>query len=178
LWMSVVLPWSRPAPHVTLLIGLAVAEGVERAAPDVRVGLKWPNDLQVGPRKLGGVLCESAGGVAVAGIGINLKPLMDAPDEVRTRATSLEVETSRALASSVLAESVITELRQREAPTSHLDETTLEALRGRDALSGARVHTDEHGSGVARGIDRDGALLLERPDGSRVRVVAGSVRPL
>lgn len=176
LWMSVVLPWERPASHVTLVIGLAVAEAIEIAAP-VRVQLKWPNDLQVGRRKLGGVLCESAGAAAVAGIGVNLKALSGAPIEVRERATSLETEAGISLPASELAGCVLTALRAR-AVGPLLDQASLAALGGRDALLGRPIDTDEHGHGIGRGLDRDGALLLERPDGSRVRVVAGSVRPL
>ena len=173
LWMSVVLPWSRPAPHVTLVIGLAVAEAIEEAMGDaLRVGLKWPNDLQVGRRKLGGVLCESAGAAAVAGVGINLRPV------VVDRATSLEAESGISLSASMLAGFILTTLRRRAASAPTLDDVSLTALGGRDALLGRPVDTDEHGHGIGRGIDRDGALLLERPDGSRVRVVAGSVRPL
>ena len=178
LWMSIVLPWSRPAPHVTLVVGLAVAEGIEGVAPEVRVSLKWPNDLQVGRRKLGGVLCESAGDAVVAGVGINLRPLDSAPAAVRERATSLETEVSRALSASELAGSIVTSLRRRGAPARTLDAALVSGLAARDALVGAPLDTDEHGHGIGRGIDRDGALLLERPDGSRVRVMAGSVRQL
>jgi BirA family biotin operon repressor/biotin-[acetyl-CoA-carboxylase] ligase len=178
LWMSIVLPWSRPAPHVTLLLGLAVAEAIERVAAGLRVGLKWPNDLQIGRRKVGGVLCESAGAAVVAGIGINLRPLEGAPAELRERATALETETSSMLPASTLAGSVIASLQGRSAPAPTLEPAVLAELSGRDALAGAPVDTDEHGHGIGRGIDREGALLLERPDGSRVRVVAGSVRRL
>jgi biotin-(acetyl-CoA carboxylase) ligase len=61
---------------------------------------------------------------------------------------------------------------------SVLEASTLEALRARDVLAGRRVETEESGRGTARGIDPEGALLLERPDGSRVSVSSGSVRPL
>ena len=178
LWMSVVLPWLRPAPHVTLLIGLAVAEALEQGAPGVRVWLKWPNDLQVGRRKLGGVLCETAGAAAVAGIGINLRPLKDPPANLLARATALESEAGSTLAANMLAGFVIMSLRRRVASGSALDADALAELARRDALAGTHVDTDEHGSGIACGIDPDGALVLERPGGSRVRVVAGSVRPV
>ena len=173
LWMSVVLPWPRPVPHVTLLVGFAVAEAIEEAARGMRVGLKWPNDLVVGRRKLGGVLCESAGGAVVAGIGVNLRPV-----PAIDRATSLETESGKSLPASVLAGSIIPALRRRALDGLRLDPDVLADLRARDALLGAAVDTDEHGRGIARGIEADGALLLERPDGTRVRVVAGSVRPL
>jgi BirA family biotin operon repressor/biotin-[acetyl-CoA-carboxylase] ligase len=173
LWMSTVLPWSRPASHVTLLVGLAVAEAIEEAAGRVRVGLKWPNDLLVGGRKVGGVLCESAGAAVVAGIGVNLRPVTEID-----RATSLEAESGNSLPASTLVGLIVTALKRRARDGGPLDARVLGDLSARDALLGAAVDTDEHGPGMARGIEADGALLLERPDGSRVRVVAGSVRPL
>jgi BirA family biotin operon repressor/biotin-[acetyl-CoA-carboxylase] ligase len=173
LWMSVVLPWPRPVPHVTLLVGIAVAEAIEQAAGGLRVGIKWPNDLLVGRRKLGGVLCESAGASVVAGIGINLRPVPGVD-----RATSLEAECGKYLPPNNLAGSILTALRRCALDGLRLEPEALAYLRDRDALAGTRVDTDEHGRGTARGIDADGALLLERADGSRVRVVAGSVRPL
>jgi len=69
--------------RLTLLAGLAAAEGIEQAAAEsvregngVRVEIRWPNDLQVGERKLGGILVEGrragSGRAAVVGIGINV----------------------------------------------------------------------------------------------------------
>jgi biotin-(acetyl-CoA carboxylase) ligase len=52
----------------------------------------------------------------------------------------------------------------------------LEELARRDVLRDREVVSQQLGVGVARGIAADGALLLERADGRRVRVVAGSVR--
>lgn len=174
LWMSVVLPVARPLPHASLLVGLGVAEAIERVAPDVRVGIKWPNDLMIRGGKVGGILCESSGAAVVAGIGINLRSLGTSPAmELAYRATSLEAECGRCLPVSDLAGAIVGALKGRAWV---LDEVSAVELASRDALLGARVETEEHGAGVGRGIDRSGALVLERPDGSRVRVVAGSVR--
>ncbi len=69
--------------------GVVLAEAVESLVPGVAVGLKWPNDLQVGGRKLGGVLCRSRGGGdsvwATVGFGVNVAvaPQLDAGDPVR-----------------------------------------------------------------------------------------------
>ncbi len=61
---------------VTLAIGLAVAEALGEAS-GARVGLKWPNDLYVGKRKLGGILVElvvrTSGSYWVVGVGVNLE---------------------------------------------------------------------------------------------------------
>jgi len=176
LWMSIVLPASRPAPHASLLVGLAVAEAIEAVAAAVRVGIKWPNDLMIRGGKVGGILCESAGSAVVAGIGINLRALGTTPAmSLAYRATSLEAECGKLLSAADLAGSIVGQLKARPLA---LDSSTAGALTARDALLGTQVDTEEHGAGVARGIDSSGALVLERPDGSRVTVMAGSVRVL
>src|SRR5205823_5282828 len=84
-------------PVFALAAGTAMAEACRRVATlDVRC--KWPNDLVVGDRKLGGILCEAAvqGGrtlhVAV-GIGVNVRQRpSDFPRELRRTATSLAIE--------------------------------------------------------------------------------------
>jgi len=180
LWMSVVLPGERPALHLPLVVGLAAAEAIQDATGSLRVGIEWPNDLVVGRRKLGGILCEGVPGAVVAGIGINLQtPEEGFPEAFRERATSLDVESANLLSHSVLGGFIVRALKHRlAAPSACLDPDALVELAHRDALAARPVRTEEHGPGVARGIEPDGALVLERPDGSRVRVVAGSVRPV
>ena len=57
----------RPDPHLSLAVGVAAAEACDK---DVR--LKWPNDLLLSGRKVGGILIESSASKAICGIGINL----------------------------------------------------------------------------------------------------------
>ncbi len=181
LWMSVVLP-SAPALHLPLLVGLAAAQAIDGLEPterSVRVGIEWPNDLVVGSRKLGGILCEGAGDAAVAGIGINVRtPAGGFPEELTGRATSLEEQGAKAMSHNTLCGLIVSALERLLArPSPRLEPEVLADLRARDALADRPVLTEEHGPGTARGIEADGALVLERPDGSRVRVLAGSVRP-
>jgi BirA family biotin operon repressor/biotin-[acetyl-CoA-carboxylase] ligase len=69
----------RPGDHVSaaklgwlpLLVGVAAVEAVRRIA-DVDAVLKWPNDVLVDGRKLGGILVELHGGAVVAGVGLNV----------------------------------------------------------------------------------------------------------
>ena len=174
LWMSIVLPGDRALSHASLLVGLAAAEAIESVAPGVRVGIKWPNDLMIRGGKVGGILCESAGAALVAGIGINLRSLAATPAlALAYRATSLENETGISLSASELAGAIVRRLTGRPLAW---DRAAAAELATRDALLGTQVETEEHGRGVARGVDPSGALVLERPDGSRVAVVAGSVR--
>jgi BirA family biotin operon repressor/biotin-[acetyl-CoA-carboxylase] ligase len=81
---------------VPLAVGVALAESVEALLPGVRVGLKWPNDLQVDGRKLGGVLCQSRSrekmAWVMAGFGVNvgIVPKLAPGDPVRP--TSLRAQ--------------------------------------------------------------------------------------
>lgn len=181
LWISVLLPGGEAqAPHLPLRVGLAVARAVEHAAAGVEALVEWPNDVVVGGRKVAGVLCEGGHGCVVAGIGINVRtPGEGYPVALASRATSLEEVSSARVSRGEVATALTRELRALcgwdEAllpPALHRE------LERRDALRDRRVRSTQHGPGVARGIAPDGALLLDADDGGRVRVVAGSVRPL
>ena len=76
-----------------------------------------------------------------------------------------------------LATELLSQLhRLSSAMTGGLPPGVHRELLERDVLRDRPVITDQVGQGVARGLDGDGALLVERPGGAQVRVVAGSVR--
>jgi BirA family biotin operon repressor/biotin-[acetyl-CoA-carboxylase] ligase len=184
LYVSIVLrPTPQAIPLLTLTAGVGLAEGIE-AATGLVAALKWPNDLYVGMRKLGGILSEassSGGGAAhaIVGFGINVRPA-PYPPEVAARATSLEAELGMHVdAGLVLAECLAAlsarydDLRQdrsRELLAAWCD-------RARPLL-GRRVEWDNRDAtltGVAEGVDDDGALLV-RTQAGLVRVISGEVR--
>ncbi|MBT7694459.1 MAG: hypothetical protein HN750_20905 [Gemmatimonadales bacterium] len=144
------------------------------------MGLKWPNDLIIADRKVGGVLCEAVGGRVVIGIGINVRAtVQDLPPEIADRAGAVEEFAVTPVRHSALAGALVRELAGlTETAGRMIGVTELAELRDRDVLSGRRVITEQAGEGVAIEISPEGMLLLERPDGSRVSVVAGSVRPI
>ncbi|MEJ2515873.1 MAG: biotin--[acetyl-CoA-carboxylase] ligase [Gammaproteobacteria bacterium] len=177
--------------------GLALAVGVATVAALERLGaaglaLKWPNDLLWKERKLGGILIELRGEaqgptLAAVGVGINHR----FPQAARRR-----VEDGRALPPADLAEIcghpppravVATEVVTAvDRALVRFESGGLDAFRDDfarlDALRGRQVHGAGPAggqSGIARGVDDMGALLLEQPDGSVIRVTAGevSVRP-
>ena len=176
LWMSLVLDPSDACPQLPLIVGVSCAEAIEEHAETVRVDVKWPNDLLVGDRKLGGILVERAGGSVVVGIGVNTAPPVDGfPEELEPLVTTLEDEAGKCLASNALARGIVRAIFDRlNQPGVVL--RAIEDLKTRDALAGRPVQTEHQGAGVAVGVDSTGALLLERPDGTRVSVVSGSVR--
>jgi len=179
LWLSLAVPGAQPAPKLPLRIGMAVAHAVEACAPGVRAGIKWPNDIFVEGRKLGGVLCEGVGRGVIVGVGVNVRPVRGAlPDEVATRAISLEEAVGRPVSRAELATELITRARDAARRTGKpLSSGFLEEMAGRDVLRGVAVVTSLGAKGIACGVAPDGALLVERTDGTRVPIRAGSVRP-
>ena len=93
-----------------LLTGIAVAAAL-RAGAGVAAGLKWPNDVLVGDRKIAGILAEAHGDAIVVGVGLNVT-LAAAELPVPT-ATSLLLEGAACLDRGRVLEAVLTELAAR-----------------------------------------------------------------
>ncbi|PZR77835.1 MAG: biotin--[acetyl-CoA-carboxylase] ligase [Candidatus Aeolococcus gillhamiae] len=166
--------------------GVSIAAGLAlRAAIESTSGwasrLKWPNDLLVGDRKLAGVLCEvepavAADGTAVViGMGVNLT-VPSFP--VGVAGISLNELVDTPPSPYALLAATVGELAQR---LGTLESTGMNGLRGEWMAHAAGIGsvvtaTSAAGlvSGVAEGIDDDGALLL-RGDAGQVRVLAGDV---
>ena len=183
LYVSVVLHPSRDALSlITIAAGVAVAEGIE-AATGLRAGVKWPNDLYVGSRKLAGILAEAGSsasvGHVVVGFGINLQPAA-LPPEVAARATSIEGEIGRPIDRGlVLAECLAALAYRYEALRHHRGGDVVAAWRLRAAHHlGKSVEWDAETDvcrGIAHDIDSTGALLVRVGD-RIVRVISGEVR--
>jgi BirA family biotin operon repressor/biotin-[acetyl-CoA-carboxylase] ligase len=174
LWMAFVARPATPSELrvVSLRIGLAVAETLAGFVPTASdLGVKWPNDLLLGDRKVGGVLCEarwrgdSLRWVAV-GVGINLTNRI--PEELASEAVAAGNVHRERLA---LAIGAALEGLHLAAPLLHAEE--LERLARVDALRDRALV--EPVAGMARGIAADGALLVETSRGIEA-VRAGSPR--
>jgi BirA family biotin operon repressor/biotin-[acetyl-CoA-carboxylase] ligase len=186
--------WSfRDAPAALGALSLASGVAALRALGRAGFGglsLKWPNDIVHGDAKLGGILIDLRGEAAgpayvVVGIGINVRLPRSARD--RLAADGVAAVDLASLgdppARSRLAALLIAELAQALV---EFGARGLSAFEGEwsqaDALAGRPVRVlqgSEALEGVARGVDGDGALLLE-VGGHRRRVLSGevSVRPV
>ena len=186
LYLSVLLRPQIPALRLAMLplaAGLAAAEAI-RAVAGLTVDLRWPNDLLLGTRKVGGILVESkslaSGGVfAVVGIGINVHQRAFDPG-LSTPATSLDLIAGRRVLRQSLLISLLESL-EREAlglagPAAG---TTIPArveqastwIRGRRV----EVHGPQACTGVTAGLDKHGFLLV-RTDSGLVTVQTGGIR--
>lgn len=154
---------------LSLRIGLALAPVLEAFTAEP-VGLKWPNDLYAGGRKLAGVLVEvrwrdAAPEWAAIGVGINVRlPAGEAG------AAALRPGVNRI----AVLDAVLPALRGAALLGGLLDERELEAYSVRDVAAGRACVAPV--AGIVRGIDRAGALLVESPARStRVAVRSGSL---
>ncbi len=190
LYVSFVLrPKLAPAevPQITLLAAVALADTIETFVP-VAPTIKWPNDILVEGRKLAGILTEvscTAEGVdyVVLGIGINLNyPVEMMPQEIRHRATSVLQLTGTPVRRESVLKRLIHDLDRCYGELEDFGFAPL-AVRwqARFGLRNRRVRVellDQSVIGVARGIDRDGALLLQDESGALQRIIAGDVIPV
>jgi BirA family biotin operon repressor/biotin-[acetyl-CoA-carboxylase] ligase len=168
---------------LSLVVGVAVSRALSRAGA-AGIMLKWPNDIWFRDRKIGGVLIEikaEAGGPAhvVIGVGINVLLTSAARREIEAGGARVAAVADACAATpsrNLLAGAILDELLsmlgrfEREGFAAFREAwTALDALSGRAVrvLLGESVIT-----GTARGVDSDGALLLETPDGMR-RFVSG-----
>jgi len=179
LYMSVVLRPPVPVSTVlTLGAGVALAEGIA-AATALPVELKWPNDLHVSGRKLGGILAEGTTGHVVLGMGINVHRVA-LPGELASTATSIEAELGRAVdRGTVLAECLAALARRYADLGEGRERAIVAAWRARaGATLGRRVTWDGGASlrtGLVEQVDDDGALLV-RAGAELVRIVSGEVQ--
>jgi BirA family biotin operon repressor/biotin-[acetyl-CoA-carboxylase] ligase len=188
LYLSVLL---RPAPPsarwsvLPLVAGLAVAEGL--AAEGLEASLKWPNDVMVSGRKVGGILAEATSGgegleSVVLGVGVNVavRP-PDLPPEVASAVTCVAEELARAVDRTSVAAAVLARLTvwyhalAREGP-----QVVQAAWRARAVPWWGRAVEAQSGGrrvrGIARDVDEGGALILELEDGTRAVLHSGEVR--
>jgi BirA family biotin operon repressor/biotin-[acetyl-CoA-carboxylase] ligase len=180
-WTFIALP--RGIQSLSLAIGVGVAERLARLGlPELE--LKWPNDLLVGGRKLGGILVELRGESmgrtrAVIGVGLNFGlPAGATIDQpwIDLRGITGDAPPGRNIVAAALIDGVV----------GALDEFSSDGFAGfvprwsaRDALRDAEVeYLGADGAvrrGRATGIFPDGALRVEQP-GAVERVMAGDVR--
>ena len=173
-------------PNLTLSLGV----GVVNALSGLGIGgvsLKWPNDIVAMNGKLGGMLTEVQSGAdgdvtVVAGIGLNI----DLPEELDLRADHYWTQRavgirsihanppSREVLAGAIIEHLLTTLVQFDELgfASFVDE-----WRQHDWLHGSVITVempDRQITGVAAGIDEDGALLVDTRAG-QTRVMSGSI---
>ncbi|RMH34617.1 MAG: biotin--[acetyl-CoA-carboxylase] ligase [Nitrospirae bacterium] len=176
LYCSIVLrhpPQSAGLSWISLMAGVAVCEALHPRVA-CSVALKWPNDLVVGSRKVGGILCESVSHrmpdwIAVIGLGLNVNlERHQLPPDLREIATSLFMETGQHGDRHELLASILTHLecfydRLRDGNLAELKNRYLQYCRTIGHEVRVQYADGTALYGVAVDVGWNGALLVRVP---------------
>jgi BirA family biotin operon repressor/biotin-[acetyl-CoA-carboxylase] ligase len=175
LWLSVLFRPATPGgvEVMSLRVGLAVAEALDDFVSRP-VQLKWPNDLMLGDRKVGGILCEARWqghtlGWVTVGVGMNVRNAV--PEELCDAATALGAEQPAVTVDDV-ARPIVSSLRRLDLGADRLTPGELQRFGRRDWLHGRDIRAPV--AGRAAGVLDDGALLVRSSRGE-IPLRSGSV---
>lgn len=190
IWLSVLLkPQCHPSlvHSVTLMASVAVCKALEPYLA-VKPGIKWPNDILLGGKKLCGILTELSAEAdriswLVIGIGINVNhTLSDFPEEIANQATSMlrNKNENILLDRSQIAAAVLnhleacyfTMIHQGTKEILDLWKSYSITLGRKVRLSGDQIEPLE---ATALDIAEDGRLIVELEDGMRKEILSGEI---
>lgn len=179
LWMSVITrpPSGAGVELLSLRAGLATAAALESIRGLPPVELKWPNDVLLGGRKVGGILCEArwqGDALAWVAVGIGVNVQNRPPVTAALPGCSLGEWRSDLTVDEVLA-ALLAELHAIDGGGATLARPELAAWRRRDWLRGRTLRKPVNG--MVEGIAADGALRVRRPDATLELVRSGDATP-
>jgi BirA family transcriptional regulator, biotin operon repressor / biotin---[acetyl-CoA-carboxylase] ligase len=178
LYISILLRTGQPVDRcaeLSFVAALAVADTVEALLPrQTQAMLKWPNDVLVSGAKIAGILLEQVHDSTIMGIGLNV---LAAPSNAAYKTTTIVA--NGGIASVDGARDILLDGLGRYLSIWRSDGfgSIRERWLGRSYPVGAAIRATSAGkpvTGLFAGLDLDGALLLDTPDG-RERIVAGDV---
>lgn len=179
LWLSVLLrpPQATAMELASVRAGLAVAAALDALGPVPPLQLKWPNDLLLNGRKVGGVLVEAqwTGGrpdALLVGVGLNVRNAP--PADTRWPATAL-AEWLPAVQVDAVLQMLLSPLRSLDLARPLLTPAELQAFAARHALAGCRISAPV--AGVVGALGADGTLAVQRDDGTTERLRSGPIVP-
>lgn len=187
IWMSIVLKPPIPAQYIsqlTLLSAVALCRTINKQL-GLNIGVKWPNDLLIDGKKVSGILLESSSEddrlrYVIAGVGISVNITKDDfPEELHSKATSLQIETGQRVNRELLLCAFLLQFEQLYelymekgfAPIRSLWEALSVTLHRRIEVHSAQGFI----SGVANMLDETGALLVTEDDGQVKKIFSGDV---
>ncbi|HTP87273.1 MAG TPA: biotin--[acetyl-CoA-carboxylase] ligase [Candidatus Acidoferrales bacterium] len=170
IYCSIVL---EPAPVLTLALGIAAVEAITQATGIV-CDLRWPNDLMLDNRKVGGILVQFVNRNAICGIGINVNHTTFPPE---IEATSLRLHAGREFDREAILRALLPGI---DGIVKEDAETILRLFAHASSyVAGRRVTVDQPGgviAGTTAGLDSAGYLIVRKDDGTDTLILAGGVR--
>jgi BirA family biotin operon repressor/biotin-[acetyl-CoA-carboxylase] ligase len=171
------------APVLTLMAGVAAQKALG-GSTGLAVDIRWPNDLLINGKKVGGILTEMNAELdrlhaVVLGIGINVNH-RQMPRELENTATSLRLEAHRAISRVQVLVALLKEMeRHYHLLLKEGNQAIIKRWTAASSFaSGKRVRVLAGEAGMlatTAGIDPNGALHIRRDDGREESLVAGEV---
>ena len=185
-WLSIIL---RPdvdhskIPLITLATGVAVAKTLERIGIK-NSEIKWPNDIMINDKKVCGILTEAVTNfntieTVIIGVGIDANlNIEDFPEELQAGTTTLENEIGRKGDENLLIKIFLEEFEKISELFNHEGyEEILKEWRKRSYTIGKIVEVrkpfNKYYDAYVLGISREGALVVEKIDGTLEKVISG-----
>ena len=188
IYASLILrPTMSPAetPRITLMTAVAMAEAL-LSLTQLKIRIKWPNDILVNGKKIAGILTEIStemDGVdyIIVGLGLNVNtPPESFPEEVREIATSIFIETGSEFPRAPLIREY---LRRYEKYYEMFKKRGFESIMQRwkelADIAGQQIMVDVLGEkyiGEVLDVDNDGVLILRDNKGNTHRIFSGDVQ--
>jgi BirA family biotin operon repressor/biotin-[acetyl-CoA-carboxylase] ligase len=173
LWMSVIL---RPRDAALVFVMAAVAVCSTLSTFGITPGIKWPNDIMLNGKKIGGILTEILHNIVIVGIGINLV-IRKFPETLRTVATSVSLETKKYFDKKMVFDILCRNLDECYWMLNNKKEhELLNRWRDYTILLGQNVELEigeERITCKVVDIDNNGQLVVRRTDGTVQHVAAG-----
>lgn len=170
------------APGITLVMGTAVCRAL-RNTTGLDAGIKWPNDIIIGGKKVCGILTEMSAEIdavnhIIVGVGINVNT-REFPDELKCIATSLYLEKGENVSRKDVLASVLYEFEiLYENFKINGIKSIIQEFKSYSVTIGKQVRVvsiSESFEGEAVDITEEGALIVKLKDGSKRQVISGDV---
>lgn len=186
IWLSIIVKpnvdYSK-LPMITIATGVAVAKAIERAGIK-NAEIKWPNDIMINDKKVCGILTEAVTKFntiesVIIGVGIDANvDVNNFPDELQNGTTTLANELGRYENENELIRIFLEEFEKiSEQFNAGQYETILKEWRKRSYSVGKIVEVREpfnkNYDAYVVGIGREGALIVEKIDGTLEKVISG-----
>jgi len=179
LWFSTIFSpdfESKNYALIPIISGISVVKSLNKF--NIKAGLKWPNDIILNNKKIGGILSELVKNRIIIGIGINLNFKNELfNQELRKTATTIFSELNKKISQEKLLKNIIKEI-QKNIPLIKKERDKIKELWEKfDIFKGKEIEIisgNKAYKGEECGIDEDGELILNI-DGNIQKIISGEI---
>ena len=159
---SLVIKENQKYDHLlSLKTGIAIVEGIKKDT-DIKATLKWPNDIMINNKKIGGILIEKKGNMIVIGIGINVKEnYNDLHPMIQNQSTSLKIITNSNIVLEKLLANILNKFEQNYYEKNYKKIIKKWEMKCAHMNKNIKFHNNQIiTNGIFEGINKNGAGII------------------